>query len=120
LVEGKDKILNPELDGLQKHARKWKALISHPRILPGESYINNDSQHQRNERAYVSSSSNSIAKLVVNGRKARKRKTFVQFVAIFHLLKHGRPMTNFEHMKTMFHFLKVHHTPRKHWTNSTN
>jgi hypothetical protein len=53
LVESKDKILNPELDGLQKHARKWKALIFHPRVLPSESYINNDSQHQRNETAYV-------------------------------------------------------------------
>jgi hypothetical protein len=30
LVESKDKILNLEKDGLQKHARKWKALISHP------------------------------------------------------------------------------------------
>jgi hypothetical protein len=47
LVEGKDKILNPELDGLQKHVRKWKALIFHPRILPSESYINNDNQHQK-------------------------------------------------------------------------
>ncbi len=39
---------------------------------------------------------------------------FVQLVAIFHLLKHGRPMTNFEHMKGLFDFLKVHHTHRKH------
>jgi hypothetical protein len=30
LVEGKDKILNLKLDGLQKHARKRKALISNP------------------------------------------------------------------------------------------
>jgi hypothetical protein len=30
LVEGKDKILNPKLDGLQKHARKGKTFVSHP------------------------------------------------------------------------------------------
>jgi hypothetical protein len=54
LVGGKDKILNPKLDGLHKHARKMKTLISHPRVLVNESYINNDWQHQRNERAYVS------------------------------------------------------------------
>jgi len=39
-------------------------------------------------------------------------------VAIFHLLKHGKPMTNFEHMKGLFNFLKIHHMLRKHWTNS--
>jgi hypothetical protein len=77
--------------------------------LLNESYINNGRKHLRNERAYVSWSSNFIAKLVVNGRKAKKWKTCVQFVAIFHLLKNGKPMTNFEHMKNMFHFLKVHH-----------
>ncbi len=43
LVEGKDKILNHELGGLQKHARKKKTLISHLGVLCGEPYINNDS-----------------------------------------------------------------------------
>jgi hypothetical protein len=28
-------------------------------------------------------------------------------------------MTNFEHMKGLFDYLKVHHTLNKHWTNST-
>jgi len=27
-------------------------------------------------------------------------------------------MTNFEHMKGLFNFLKIHHMFRKHWTNS--
>ncbi len=40
-------------------------------------------------------------------------------MAIFHLLKHGKPITYFEHMKGMFDFLKVHHTPRKHQTYSS-
>jgi hypothetical protein len=35
-------------------------------------------------------------------------------VAIFHLLKHGRPMTDFEHMRYLFDFLKVNHMPKKH------
>jgi hypothetical protein len=41
-------------------------------------------------------------------------------VAIFHLLKHGKPMIDFEHMKGLFDFLKVHHMPRKHSTYSTS
>jgi hypothetical protein len=27
-------------------------------------------------------------------------------------------MTNFEHMKGLFDFLKVHHMPKKHWIDS--
>jgi hypothetical protein len=57
--------------------------------------------------------------MVVNGRKVLKNKKIVQFVAIFHLLKHGKPITNFEHMKVMFDFLNIHHTPRKHCTYSS-
>jgi hypothetical protein len=37
------------LDGLQKHAKKGKALIPHPRVLVGDYYISNDNQHQRKE-----------------------------------------------------------------------
>jgi hypothetical protein len=84
--------------------------------LVGESYISNDNQHQKNERAYASRGPDSITELVVNGRKAKKK--IVQFVAIFHLLKHGKPMTNFESMGDLFDFLRVHHMPKEHWTNS--
>ncbi len=45
LVENKDKILNPKLDGLHKHARKRKTLIFCLGVLVGESYINNGNQH---------------------------------------------------------------------------
>jgi len=69
LVEGKDKIINLKLDCLQQHARKRKALISHRGVLA--SYISNDSQHQRSERAYSSQGLDSIAKLVVNGGKTK-------------------------------------------------
>jgi len=44
----------------------------------------------------------------------QKRRIF------FHLLEHGKPMTNFEHMKGLFDFLKVHHTPKRHWIELTN
>ncbi len=45
LVEGKDKILNLKLDGLQKHASKRKTLVPHPGVLVSDYYISNDSQH---------------------------------------------------------------------------
>jgi len=70
----KKKNLNLKLDGLQKHVGKEKALTPHPRILVGDYYINNDNQHQRNERVHVNQGSYSIVELVVNGRKIEKEK----------------------------------------------
>jgi hypothetical protein len=60
------------LDGLQKHAKKGKALIPHPRVLVGDYYISNDNKHQRNERVHVSQGPYSIIELVANGRKVKK------------------------------------------------
>jgi hypothetical protein len=73
LVEGKDKLLNPKLDGLRMHVGKRKALIPHPRLLVGDYYINNDSQHQRNDKVHANQALESIAKLVVHGGKAKKK-----------------------------------------------
>jgi hypothetical protein len=83
-----------------KNMQEKKNINLSSRNFGCESYINNDNQHQKDERAYASQGPNSITELVVNGRKARKK--IIQFVAIFHLLKHGRPMTEFEHMKDLF------------------
>jgi hypothetical protein len=55
----------------------------------------------------------------MEGRLKRNKK-IVQFVAIsFHISKHGGPMIEFKHMKGSFDSLKIHHTPRKHLTNSS-
>jgi hypothetical protein len=43
LVEVKEKLFNLKLDGLQKHAKKRKDLIFHPRVLACDYYISNDS-----------------------------------------------------------------------------
>lgn len=63
----------------------------------------------------------------MEGRLKRKEK-IIQFVfylhnlhlAInFHMSKHGTPMIKFKHMKGLFDSLKIHHTPKKHMTNSS-
>jgi len=43
-----------------------------------------------------------------------KRKKNVQFVTLWHLLKHGRLMTNFQEFKQLFQFLKVENYLQKH------
>ncbi len=41
------------------------------------------------------------------------KKKYIQFVAIFHLLKNGRPMIDFESLKELFKFLKFVNAPQK-------
>jgi len=74
LVEGKDKLINSKLDGLQKHVGKKKALILCLGLLGNDYYINNDSQHQRNEKVHANRALDSIVELVVHGGKVQKRK----------------------------------------------
>jgi hypothetical protein len=38
VVEGKEKLPNLQLDSLQKHSGKRKALVTHSRIVIGEYY----------------------------------------------------------------------------------
>ncbi len=51
--------------------------------------------------------------------QGKEQKKYIQFVAIWHLLKQGHPTTNFEGLKGVFKFLKVENCPYKHWSNST-
>jgi hypothetical protein len=44
---------------------------------------------------------------------------YIQVVAIFHLLKNGKPMIDFENLKELFEFLKNFNAPKKHWTSSS-
>jgi hypothetical protein len=38
IVEGKEKLLNPKLDNLQKHSNKRKTLVAHLKVVMGEYY----------------------------------------------------------------------------------
>ncbi len=69
-VESKEKFLNLKLDGLQNHVGKQNALVVHLGILMSEYCINNDSQHQKDERVPASWGPNSIMEMVVSEGKA--------------------------------------------------
>jgi hypothetical protein len=69
MVEGKEKNMNPKLNGLQNYVRKKKALVLCPRVIMGDYYISKDNQCQRNERFHASWDQDYITKLVVNARK---------------------------------------------------
>ncbi len=45
VVEGKEKFLNPKLDGLHKHLGKRKALIAHLKVVVCEYYQSFENQY---------------------------------------------------------------------------
>jgi hypothetical protein len=48
-----------------------------------------------------------------------EKKNKVQFVTLFHLLKLGKPIINFESMHGFLQFLKVKNTTNKHWMDTS-
>jgi hypothetical protein len=51
-------------------------------------------------------------------KKACRKRKYLQFVTMFHLLKHAMPMTNYECMdEQTFRFLKVE---KVHWNDSSS
>jgi hypothetical protein len=54
----------------------------------------------------------------LNGGRAKNKYIYIHFIAIFHLLKNGRPMTNFGNLKDLFEFLKFANALKKHWIYS--
>jgi len=58
-----------------------------------------------------------LIKYKMAGRWRRKKN--VQFVALWHLLKHGCSMIDFEKFKQLFQFLKVENYLPKHWSDLT-
>jgi hypothetical protein len=96
----------PKLDSLIKHLGLKKCLVTRPGIVVGEFFLSPSNVHVKNEKVYVTIGQFSVIDWLQNGGKAEKKKK-MQFVALWHLLKHGRSMTNFEEFKQLFQILKV-------------
>jgi hypothetical protein len=65
-----------------------------------------NSQHAKNEWLWTNKGQNIVAKMVASySEVSEKKHKFIQFVAIFWLLKLGRPLIDFENMKELFDIL---------------
>ncbi len=73
-----------------------------------------ESQHAKNEKFFCSRGKNIVVDIVVGDVVGEKKMMFIQFVAIFWLLKQGCYVIDFQVMKLLFEFLKVMHIPKKH------
>jgi len=55
----------------------------------------------------------------VKYKKGSKKKIYLQHITIFHLLKQGGPLIDYECMQRFFEFLKVEKILKMHRTNSS-
>jgi hypothetical protein len=67
--------------------------------------VNPTNARVKNEKLYATIGGDTILSQVVNARKVEKK--YVQFIAIWHLLKQGYSMIDFEAFKVRFKFLKM-------------
>jgi hypothetical protein len=57
---------------------------------------------------------------VINGLVGEKNRKLVQFPTLFHTLKHGMLMLEYETHKDLFDFLNLEKNPKMHWTNNSS
>ncbi len=55
---------------------------------------------------------------MTNGLVGEKHKKLVQFATLFHTLKHGMPMFEYEAHKDLFDFMNLENNHKMHWTNN--
>jgi len=73
-------------------------------VKKGEWYINNNYKHNKSETTYASKSKESVLQQVINGLANEKCRKLVQFDTLFHTLKNGRPMFEYEDHRDLFDF----------------
>lgn len=79
-------------------------------------YTNKDHKHNKNETTYASKGREFILQQVINEFVGEKHNKLVQFITLFHTLKHGRRMFEYEIHKDLFEFLNLEEDPKMHWT----
>ncbi len=55
---------------------------------------------------------------MTNGLVGEKRKKLVQFATLFHTLKHGMPMLQYDAHNDLFYFMNLEENPKMHWTDN--
>jgi hypothetical protein len=100
-VNGHNLFLDAKGDNLRKHEGWTTAKIDKSSLgkRKGESWMNNDSKHKKNKRVYVALPVCNIQTIVAQGAPFKRKE--VQMTIVFHLLSFGRPMLEYEHMRSL-------------------
>jgi hypothetical protein len=78
--------------------------------------MNSESKHKKVERVYAALPVCNILTIVAQGNPPKRKE--VQMAIIFHLLSFGRPMLEYEHMRSLLEQLGCPKLPIKHWSDT--
>jgi hypothetical protein len=79
-----------------------------------QCYMNKDFVHVKNECMYFSIKKDTIPNQICHVTICEKKKKLVKFLICSHMLVEGKPMTNYENMSKLLHFLDVNFFPKTH------
>ena len=104
VVNGKPKLIVPKWDNLEKHMDKRRALQDLPKkgLKKGQLYWETNNKHVKNMVLFASWKPQFVLELVNNTMVGENRRKLVQFSTLFHVLKRGRPMVEFEQQRELF------------------
>jgi hypothetical protein len=80
----------------------------------GEWYTSNDCKHNKNVATYACKGREFILQQVTTRLANEKCKKLVKFATLFHTLKHGQPMLEYNAHKELFDFLNLEENPKMH------
>jgi hypothetical protein len=119
-IDGRPKILQAKVDGLKKHQGRKKALFDLKcyRVNKGKYYWDHNSTHMKNERLCVSMGKEQIQKRIALQTDLMKKQKVPQFVTVNHMLRLGRPMSDYPAFQGLLRSLSVPSLSKVHWSDS--
>ena len=116
-IRGKSVVLAAKSDNLWKHqGRKIAKSLGHG-VAVGEKYMDYNSTHNQNERLFAAIPTDTIQAQVAESTVRDRKKKWIQFVTLLHLLIRGRPITDYEQMYVLYETLKLKNNPHHHWSD---
>jgi F420-dependent methylenetetrahydromethanopterin dehydrogenase len=79
--------------------------------------MNKDFVHVMNECMYFSIKNDTIANQIYHVIVGERKKKLVKLFICSHMLVENKPMTNYESMSKLLHFLHVKNFPKSHCSN---
>jgi hypothetical protein len=118
-IRGKSIILCAKSNNLWKHQGRKTAKGHGHGVVVGEKYMDFNSIHLKNERLFVAIPTDSIAAQVAENTVRDRKKKWIQFATLLHLLQRDRPIIDYEQMYVLFETLKLKKNPHHHWSDNS-
>jgi hypothetical protein len=104
-TKGKENLLVLKLDFLIKHYGLHKCVVLRLGVSIKKYIISPSNIHVKNDKMYGSTWCNIVVDLFA--KRWKVKKNWMEFVSLWHMLKLGHLMIDFEAFKLFFQFLKV-------------